>query len=287
MFRFWFSVLCLIGLLARAHAQDLSAGYLFTPTDTVTSTKLNNLVGQATIGPSFITSKAAIATPLEADSFVLYSTALSSLRKCSLGAVIPTLFTDRSAASNLVFSVFQGDVDPSNLLYSASGLTVSNLLARSGGWTNVTAPTNLPAQVQTDTNALAVFDVASNNWRRVNFPMRFTFTATNASVLSTNIAHGLPGTPQEVLWVMLCNTADAGHAVGDEVSAASFVASYLGGGDSVTYPQFDTGANTTNVFLRCEAHGANFQNVILSAPAGDQAVNLAHWQVKCYAVYWP
>lgn len=118
----------LLGTLYPGKAQDISKGYAFTPTEQVTSTKLNNLVDLATINASFVSGKSAITSPLEGDSFVLYSTALLGLRKCTLGTLIPVLFVDRSAASNLVSSFFQGDVDPSNILYSASALTLSNFL---------------------------------------------------------------------------------------------------------------------------------------------------------------
>lgn len=65
-------------------AQDLQPGYVFTPTDRVTATKLNNLVNLATINPTFISGKAA-STPQSADNFlfyragVLYRTPFSSM----------------------------------------------------------------------------------------------------------------------------------------------------------------------------------------------------------------
>lgn len=65
-------------------AQDINPGYVFTPTDRVTATKLNNLVNLGTINPTFISGKAA-STPQAADNFlfyragVLYRTPFSSM----------------------------------------------------------------------------------------------------------------------------------------------------------------------------------------------------------------
>ena len=48
---------------------DISAGYSFTPTDRVTSTKLNALVGSATITPTFLSGKNS-AVPDVSDAFL-------------------------------------------------------------------------------------------------------------------------------------------------------------------------------------------------------------------------
>lgn len=111
-------------------AADINAGYSFSSADTVTSTKLNNLVGAATINSAFITGKSAVTAPVGTDILLLYSISGAGLRKVTLDNLIyeqPTFITSQGNKA-----VPEGG--DYLLIYDATALTlsktsVSNLLA--------------------------------------------------------------------------------------------------------------------------------------------------------------
>lgn len=67
----------------KCRGSDISKGYAFTPTDRVTSTKLNNEVDLATINTTFVTDKAS-AQPVDADSILFYQASSGLFRKSTL-----------------------------------------------------------------------------------------------------------------------------------------------------------------------------------------------------------
>lgn len=99
----------LIGLLLlglNANAADINKGYSFTPTDRVTNTKLNNLVDQATINPSFLSDKTA-AQPLSSDSFLFYQASSGLFRKATLDAL-------NLSNTNLIIGQIEDDMPATN-----------------------------------------------------------------------------------------------------------------------------------------------------------------------------
>jgi hypothetical protein len=56
------AIILFIATATAVLAGDISPGYTFSSRDTVTSTKLNNLVGSATITPSFISGKSVLTS---------------------------------------------------------------------------------------------------------------------------------------------------------------------------------------------------------------------------------
>ena len=64
-------------------------------------------------------------------------------------------------------------------------------------------------------------------------------------------AHGLPGTPQSLRWVLLCVTnTSGGYVVGDELPVTSVTAFLDYPTFSFGFQAFSEGANSSNVFLR-------------------------------------
>lgn len=99
----------------------------------------------------------------------------------------------------------------------------------------------------------------------------------NNSIVTTNTAHGLPGKPQLVRWVLVCQTAELGYVSNDEVDVASL---YDAGG---TKPAFTWGADATNVWLI----EGNKPAVYKKDASGASAMTLADWDAKCYAEWFP
>lgn len=89
------------------------------------------------------------------------------------------------------------------------------------------------------------------------------------------VAHGLGGVPRWVRWVLVCQTADLGYSVGDEVDVDS--AQINGNANQM----FSWGANATNIFIS-EAPG-NFTLVRLDTQVRTLLSNVSFWALKCYA----
>lgn len=139
--------------------------------------------------------------------------------------------------------------------------------------------------VQTGTNlAKATFTTISNQvvsgMVTTNYlPLKYSsgdFPLPNQSHM-TNLAHGLPATPQSVKWVIVCSTAEAGFAVGDQVPAAD-VWDSAGG-----VRAFATGVNATNVFVIQE----NNPRVMAKDNTGAANLTPANWRFRIEAIYFP
>ena len=91
-----------------------------------------------------------------------------------------------------------------------------------------------------------------------------------------SVAHGLGATPSFVRGVMVCQTAEGGYSIGDEVDL-----SYVG--DSFTKePSFTLSANATNVNLMLG--DTNLVIIGQTAPLGSSyAITLTRWKAKVYA----
>ena len=71
-------------LCFSASGSDMAKGYTFIPNDTVTHTKLNNLVDAGTISTGFYTSKEATTTGDDADVLLLYRGSAGGYRQITL-----------------------------------------------------------------------------------------------------------------------------------------------------------------------------------------------------------
>jgi hypothetical protein len=141
---------------------------------------------------------------------------------------------------------------------NATGVTLNGTFTGNGsGLTNLAAamPSQLPKNF-----ASALYSIHSSG--------------TSANIMKTN--HGLPGAPQLVRFILVCQTNDDGYVVGDEVDVPSFNANQT--------PAFSGGANLTNVFLSQFANAFMVDNKTNGAQAGATS---ARWKAKCYAVYFP
>jgi hypothetical protein len=105
--------------------------------------------------------------------------------------------------------------------------------------------------------------------------MKFTsapVTFTSGKFL--DVAHGLPVTPSQWRAMIVCQTATAGYAAGDEVDVAHA---------GVTGNVITAGANSTNVFAVCSA-ATTFQ--IMNKTSGSTVTTTnSYWRVKVYAWY--
>lgn len=136
-----FAILLLVSLLIPAIAQDISPGY--TPVDgqRLTAAQLLQLVNQATIQPSFLTSKAFQGAPAPGDLFLVYSASSGTFHKVTAASLLYTNFnlissqvsysTTIPAATFLFYdptNQWMGQITEANLAkLVSSGVVVSNL----------------------------------------------------------------------------------------------------------------------------------------------------------------
>lgn len=92
-------------------------------------------------------------------------------------------------------------------------------------------------------------------------------------------AHNLAGTPQSVRAVLVCQTAEAGYSINDEID--------IPGTGTLTYGGiiFTWGANSTNVFIT-KNNTYTLSSFNKSTAAGFN-LTLANWKAKIYAQYFP
>ena len=77
-------ILTAMSMCLAASGADMAKGYTFIPNDTVTHTKLNNLVDAGTISTGFYTSKEATTTGDDADVLLLYRGSAGGFRQITL-----------------------------------------------------------------------------------------------------------------------------------------------------------------------------------------------------------
>jgi len=300
-------VLAIYALMAwQLAGSDLTPGYVFTAGEKgVTHTKLNSLVNAATINGSFYTDRAATTTPAATDALLLYSQAAEDLRRITVSDLVwrtPALITNQTeyyvpATNDYLLSYSQAGTDYRKI-------QLANL------WTNWPSlagdPTNsLPALTNATaaTTKFLVYDNGTNAgfgtngaWGTLTLaaleqllpqtfsggPFQFALSSTNVWTIGvTNLAHGLPDTPQIVRWTLLCTNADQGYVAGDEIPIAAV---YGNNGDDQKLPMVG-GANSSNVFL-----AQAFQSTLTVAVKGygvNALIAATNWNTKVFAQYFP
>jgi len=107
-----------------------------------------------------------------------------------------------------------------------------------------------------------------------------TFT-TNVPVSSgtTLVAHGLPGTPQQARWVLVCTNADLGYLVGDEIDVWGLVDS-----SDTTAQTAQTGANAGGCFVQL---GVAAPKIRRASDLAYSSITPSKWNLRCRATYFP
>jgi hypothetical protein len=227
---------------------------------------LNSLLFQNT---AIITGLAAKTAPTAADYFLIYDATGAALKKVTLDnltwanflvysnlyrnfpytAVITNLATEGTPANiQYLFAAesFAANrkITPHSLLYAWTQLFDYN---------NLTANSRIPITVPSGTEAgdltISIQDLLS--YMQIQAGMfagtRFNsqeYAITAGQIVSTN--HSLGSVPNFSNWVLVCKTNDVGgFLAGDEVPVQNF---YVAG---TSKPNFNCGANGTNVFLAC------------------------------------
>ena len=157
--------LCALLLAFPASAGDITKGYTFTPTDRVTSTKLNGIVDDAVINSTFITGK-SVAAPDASDSMVFYSAGAAGLRKATLNS----LFLQNSA----LITGQTEDTAPVTgdyvLTYDVSATALKKATLLNLVFTNaalINGRTNWPTPDRTTTFLLA-YDTGTGEWSKLS-----------------------------------------------------------------------------------------------------------------------
>lgn len=285
----WMVVLALVVVLMpwRAEAQltaSVTPGYTFSPNEVPTTAKLN-LLGQPNIlisgtvsGTVGLAAKSVNGTHMT-DNFVDGTT------------------IDFNGSSPRAIEIKAGGVGATQLATSALGFG----LAGGGG---TAAFVNTPGLIDTNTittNASGQFTLAAHQASSVigqgasggptnltlgtgfattggvlNF-VQPTFTSSLQSLATgvvANTAHGLGSTPLFVRWVLVCQTAEFGFSIGDELDVAATVTA--GGFENA----YTWGASASNVWLIQDPAAIHTKN---KSTGADVAITLANWKAKCYA----
>lgn len=266
--------LCLLLVLPAAGA-DITAGHTFHDGDRVTSSDLNSVVGSATIGTSFYTSKSSVSVAQPAHVVLVYAPEYGGYRQITI----------------------------SNLLYSNLDLPL-NLSNTSNtwiyAWTWLPPLTNLTAVTTPHPgDFLSIWDTNSASWKTISYTnavsapvaivSNLVLAATNhiltnyvsplvplTVTYATNFTHGLPGTPQQTRWTLRCTSADQGYSAGDEVNASAVAQSGMDFAISC-------GANSTAVFWHLSGSTIYIMNksTMLGTP-----LTPSKWSALCYATYF-
>ena len=105
-------------------------------------------------------------------------------------------------------------------------------------------------------------------------------TTLSAGSVLINAAHSFGMTPGYVRGVIVCQTTDAGYAVGDEVDLAT-VGGVLNGETFLRGNPLTVGANSTNVF--CVQSSTMFLYVANKSTGAPTQLTHASWKAKLYA----
>jgi hypothetical protein len=230
------------------------------------------------------TNLSAIASQTNSDRLLIWDSAAGTNKWISIAA----WNTNPPAASAFTN-------DDSFLFWSTSTNAADGTNGRLKRLTMAGVYTNPPtATAWTNTDTVAIWSTATNGPGGTNptpakielgtiLPRKFVSAEyplpTTDGGGTTNIAHGLPGEPQVVNWVLVCKTSNAGYDVGDAIPINRF---YDSGG---SLPSMVGGGNATNVFLtfnRRSGVGNKSGANTYTAPITE-----ASWRARCTAFYFP
>ncbi len=108
------------------------------------------------------------------------------------------------------------------------------------------------------------------------FPTSFTsaLSATLAAGLATNWSHGMVSTPVSVRCVLVCQTAENGYSIGDELDAQDFK-------NNLNQRMINYGANSTNVFFVVNSSVAG--TILNKTTGSDASTTIGNYKIRIYA----
>ncbi len=273
---------------ARGAGAQITAtvtpGYTFSPNEIPTTVKLNQL------GTPSITIAGTV-------SGTVGLAAKSVNGSHMVDGFVDGTTIDFNGSSPRAIEVKAGGIGATQLAAAALGFGLA-------GGAGTAAFVNTPSLIDTNTvttNAAGQFTLASHQASSVigqgasggptnltlspqflvsggvvsitNFTSSLQSLPGSAGVVA-NIAHGLGGTPVMVRWVLVCQTAELGYSIGDEIDAAGMERL-----DNVGV-MYTWGASTTNVWL-LQVTGA--PATLNKSTAAGGAITIGNWKAKCYA----
>lgn len=304
-------LLLLLLVCLPARAADITQGHTFVNGETVTSSTMNAIVGSATINSDFYTAKASETSAADADVLLVYSPSLAGYRQITAAnylltnsSLVAVLFntSDFARRSNFLAGVDQPAI--SNFLATANTLTISNFLMLSDTSTRSNLVLNFWTYAPSFGTNLHIFtnDLSASAWPgnldstliwntysnkmqyipRTNWNPFFTsplVTLTNGFAL--NLAHSLPGVPYHNRAVLVCQTADQGYAVNDEVDVHEFYRT------SDQFPFFRIGCNATNTIVVGQPAAFTSIDVIKKDASAGGTITQSRWKARIYSSYYP
>lgn len=174
---------------------------------------------------------------------------------------------------------FKVNIDSNSIVSTVDGdgLQITNLAPERIRWVTNTIIGATPYGTNAHLALPAGWYVAGTSLIASNV-LGFTSNESNfvAGVIC-NVAHGLGVTPGLVNWVAVCKTNDAGYEVGDELAVGQLFE------PSVATPQWNHGANATNVFMTAFSSLGTTLRVYNKATGDLDLITLVRWRAKAYA----
>ena len=106
-------------------------------------------------------------------------------------------------------------------------------------------------------------------------------TLTAATNMSLSQTHQLGVVPRQVRWTLICQTADANWAPGDEVDMQALI--YDGSAVSNVGPWFHQSSTACGVLLPWSAAGADPYIINKTTYSMAATITAANWKARCYA----
>lgn len=106
-------------------------------------------------------------------------------------------------------------------------------------------------------------------------------TLTAATNMSLSQTHQLGVMPRQVRWTLICQTADANWAPGDEVDMQALI--YDGSAVSNVGPWFHQSSTACGVLLPWSAAGADPYIINKTTYSMAATITAANWKARCYA----
>lgn len=145
--------------------------------------------------------------------------------------------------------------------------------------------TNLPAKttVLTNGDVFPVYDASAGSNRTVTVSdIRAKYVTGLSNLVAGGVCvsnlHGLAGVPQVVQWVLVCQSAQHGYNLNDQVDARNFF--QVGG-----QPVFATSYNGTNMVS--SMNGGTFYILNRTNTSVNSPVTATNWLLRGYAQYFP
>ncbi|HVX56979.1 MAG TPA: hypothetical protein VHA37_04555 [Candidatus Saccharimonadales bacterium] len=159
-------------MVLEAAAGDITAGYSFSPGEkNITDTKLNSVVGSATINTTFFTAQPATSTPAAGDLLLIYSSGGLGFRKCAVSDFSATLYPSAFAYdSNLSNGCLFAEWNPGAGAMYGTGPT--NIWLAGLSMTNLAQGT-----IMGQSNLFLIWDASAG---------------THKAITLTNLVKGLP-----------------------------------------------------------------------------------------------